>query len=205
MKLWYNAWRRWEPDGTTIRSYEAALEGPTIALRSGGEEIARILAPTSRRRWVESPEIAFAGRTLVLGAWYVNRQLINAELFEDGHSLRNGASLERARTEATTPVSEAAAFARTFVAMAPYMAVIPAIPALGENVTLQRLPLLGAAVAISFVIASYAARLGNQTLGAIQGSALRVGLRSVLVATGVFAFSTAAMIVVLAGAVRVMR
>ena len=193
MHLADSEWHEWEPDGVTVRSFKATLDGSLITLRSEGHSLLQLEVPTKGSPWAESRPAVFEGKALVLIARRLDRQRTLCDLFEDGRGLRTGRTLQETRAIGVpkTVVFDPIGLGVLFVYWAPAIATIALVRVLFNEEPPLSLPITFLTVATCSFASLGASLVGRWALAAVNRSGHLVGLRTAAIAIGVLAFSFA--------------
>ena len=199
MRLTYREWHEWEPDGVTVRSFSATLDGSVITLRNAEGPLAELGTPTREQPWSESRPIEYQGRSLVLGALRLDAARIRCDLFEDGRALRNGQTLDEARLARPPAIFDPTRLGLLLITWSPAMASVAMVRQgllylTGANAWMWIL-----AVVITLCSSLLFSRLGHMARVAVEKSGRHVGAKTALVVVAVVAATWAVPAMLVAG------
>jgi hypothetical protein len=196
-----NKWDQWAPDGVTVEHFDAISEGKTLVLRSKGQPLTSLTAPSFRQKWAFSSPVAYAGQSLVFAARYLSPFGCVCHLFADGVNVRTGFTLDQVKSSgrASLSVPDAFTIATTVVTALPYILAWAMVRAfLDHGLTLQLVPFMVVAGLASLGIGLVTSHLGLWVLGWAHGTGKNVGLLS-------FAISACVLVACLAEAMVIAR
>ena len=185
MRLTHNEWHEWQPEGVTIRSFSATLDGSVITLRATEGPLVELEAPTKDKPWTESRRIEYQGRSLVLAARRWDADRIRCDLFEDGHALRTGQTLDEARAAPPLKILNPTYYGVLLITWSPAMATIAMVRQGLLYVTSTNVWMWILAVLITLGASLVFSRLGHMARAAVVKSGREVGAKTALVVIAV--------------------
>ena len=199
MRLTYHEWHEWAPDGVTVRSFSATLDGSVITLRGAEGPLAELGTPTKQQPWSESRAIEYQGRTLVLAALRLDPGRIRCDLFEDGRALRNGQTLDEARLAKPPAVFDPTRLGLLLITWSPAMATTAMVRLGLLYVTSTNLSIWVFAVVMTLSASLVFSRLGHMARVAVEKSGRHVGAKTALVVVAVVVATWAIPAILVAG------
>ena len=185
MRLTHNEWHEWQPDGVTIRSFSATLDGSVITLRATEGPLVELEAPTKDKPWTESRRIEYQGRSLVLAARRWDADRIRCDLLEDGRALRTGQTLDEARAAPPLKGLNPTHYGVLLITWSPAMATIAMVRQGLLYVTSTNVWMWILAVLITLGASLVFSRLGHMARAAVVKSGREVGAKTALVVIAV--------------------
>jgi hypothetical protein len=199
LRLTHNEWHEWQPDGVTVRSFSATLDGSVITLRATAGPLAVLEAPTKDKPWTESPPIEYQGSSLVLAARRWDAARILCDLFEDGRALRTGKTLEEARAAPPLKRLNPTYYGVLLITWSPAMATIAMIRQGLLYVTIANAWAWVFAILVTLGASLVFSRLGHMARAAVEKSGQEVGAKTALIVIAVVVATWAVPAILVAG------
>ena len=199
MRLTHNEWHEWQPEGVTIRSFSATLDGSVITLRATEGPLVELEAPTKDKPWTESRRIEYQGRSLVLAARRWDADRIRCDLFEDGRALRTGQTLDEARAAPPLKRPNPTYYGVLLITWSPAMATIAMVRQGLLYVTSTNVWMWILAVLITLGASLVFSRLGHMAREAVEKSGQEVGAKTALIVIAVVVATWAVPAILVAG------
>jgi hypothetical protein len=199
LRLTSTEWHEWEPDGVTVRSFSATLDGPAITLRVAEGPLAELGIPTKDEPWTESRPVEYHGRSLVLAARRLDGTRIRCDLFEDGRALRTGQTLDEARTVPPVKGFNPTYYGVLLITWSPAMATAAMVRLGLLDATRATVWVWTLAIIITLGASLTFSRLGHIARAAAERSGTGVGAKTALVVLAVVSATWAVPAILIVG------